>query len=935
MLQMVKVLSLVILVSFGALAQTGSIKGTVKDATTGEGVIGANIYIKGTTQGSSVDINGNFEIPRVSVGNHTLIVSFISYKTDTLKNVAVYADQTTVINTTLAEESVELTEVVVTGQRAKNTDISIIKEIKASQLVVTGISAQQISMSQDRDAGQVIKRIPGVTIFNNKFVNVRGLSERYNTVMLNGVIAPSTEVDSRAFAFDLLPSSMIDRMMVYKSGSSELPGEFAGAVINIDTKSIVMEDELSLNITTGMRVGTTFNDFNTEKKGQTDWLGFDNGLRQLPSSFPSQNLRSLEPGEGSITEISRSLPNNWGIYKSKAAPDYRVTFNYAKHGYIGNKKLSNITSLSYSNTRQRVEQLNSYYDAYNADTDYARYRYQDVRDVENVRAGIISNFILELNAANKIEFRNLFNQQGTSQVTERSGFNYASGAEVNNRALNYQSRSLYTGQLSGKHDLSDHLSTNWILGYSMTYVDQPDYRRIRSQRSIGSEDEFSIVIPPSASAQDAGRFYSKLAENTYTNALNIEYKVNPSVEEEKQIKIKAGYYVALTDRSFNARWFSYRWNSLTNINQQLLTSDFTEIFKTENVGAFNGNGQAPYFILEEGTNFADQYTGLNLLTSGYANVSIPFGNFRFATGARVEFNRQQLNSYSTDASPIQVDNPVTNVLPFANLSYNFSEKSLVRATYTNSVNRPTLREIAPFSFYDFERNSDIQGNPALKTATIHNIDLRWEIYPSQSESISLGAFYKKFNSPIELVLIGGSNLIYSFQNAQSAMNYGVEVEVRKSLQGITNSSFIDKLTLQLNAAWINSEIDLSNQSNQIQKRAMQGQSPYIFNTALNYNDYETGWQVNISHNIFGPRIYAVGDNQNATQYEMPRHQLDLTVSKQFNSKWQMKFGVQDILNQKIRIQQDTDGDVSISGMQDPIQNFKPGQYVSLGITYTL
>jgi outer membrane receptor protein involved in Fe transport len=279
---------------------------------------------------------------------------------------------------------------------------------------------------------------------------------------------------------------------------------------------------------------------------------------------------------------------------------------------------------------------------------------------------------------------------------------------------------------------------------------------------------------------------------------------------------------------------------------------------------------------------------------------------------------------------------VANILPFANLSYTLSERALIRATYSNSVNRPTFREIAPFSFYDFERNADIQGNPSLKTATIHNVDLRWEFYPTKSESIALGAFYKNFNSPIELILVGGSNLIYSFQNAESAQNYGVEAEVRKSLDGLTNSSFIDKLSIQLNAAWIASEIDLGNQSNQIQKRAMQGQSPYIFNTALNYNNYETGWQINVSHNIFGPRIFAVGDNQNATQYEMPRHQLDLTLSKEFNTKWQVKLGIQDILNQKMRIQQDTDGDVSIrGGKQDAIQSFRPGQYVSFGVTYTL
>ncbi len=276
-----------------ALAQVGTIKGTVKDALTGEAVIGANVLIAGTSEGTAVDINGDFEIPQVKVGEHTLIISFVSYKTDTLKKVIVYPDQTTVINHKMMEESMQLGEVVVSGARVTNTDYAVITEIRKNDLVVVGISSQQITMSQDRDAAQIMRRVPGVTILNNRFVNVRGLNERYNTVLLNGVIAPSTEVDSKAFAFDLIPSSMIDRMMVYKSGAAEFPGEFAGGIVDINTKSVVEENSLSVNITTGFRAGTTGKDFYKAEGSSTDWLGYDNGFRQLPSTFPSENLREF------------------------------------------------------------------------------------------------------------------------------------------------------------------------------------------------------------------------------------------------------------------------------------------------------------------------------------------------------------------------------------------------------------------------------------------------------------------------------------------------------------------------------------------------------------------------------------------------------------------------------------------------------------------
>lgn len=932
-----------LLISMGALAQSGAIKGHIKDATTGDAIVGANVVVVGAAIGTAADINGDFQIGKVKAGTYTLVVSFISYRNDTIKNVTVYPDQTTVLNTTLTEASQELQEIVVTGARVTNTDLSVITEIRKSDLVAVGISSQQISMSQDRDAAQIVRRIPGVTIIGNRFVNVRGLSERYSTVMLNGVIAPSSEVDSKAFAFDLIPSSMIDRMLVYKSGSAEYSGEFAGAVINIDTKSVVEDNSLSINITGGWRAGTTFNDFNTYKGSSTDWLGFDNGTRQLPSSFPDKeefnSLLYTDAGREKLTALSKSLPNNWSTKKGSAMPDLRTTINFSRSGMIGNKRLSNITSLSYTNTRQRIDQKNDYYDLYRADVQKSdpRYSFHDVRDILNVRMGLISNFILELNPSNKIEFRNLFNQQGMSQVTNRTGVENFIGYENRNLALNYLQRGIYSGQLSGKHSVSDKLNVNWILAYSRTAASQPDYRRIRSQRPENTDDAFTIQIPSSASTLDAGRFYSDLKEHVYTNALNLEYKLNPDSEENKQGKIMAGYYAAYTQRDFSARWFAYSWSSLDNQPTSVTENNtFQTIFDPQNIGFSPTNSGAPYFILKEGTNYSDKYTGKNLLGAGYVSTAIPLGDFRLSTGVRVEYNKQELHSFETDASPITVDNPVTSVLPFMNLAYNLNEKNLVRIAYSKTVNRPVFRELAPFNFYDFDRNANVYGNRDLVTADIHNVDLRWENYPSKSESISIGLFYKYFINPIEQELVGGSNLIYTFRNAESAKSLGAEIEVRKSFDSFVSSTFLKKFSVLLNAAVIKSEVDLGDVENQERKRAMQGQSPYIINAGINYNDIETGWQANVSYNVFGKRIFAVGDlTQNATQYEMPRNQVDLTISKTFSEKVELKVGVQDVLNQKYRLTQDSDRNKKITGIDESITNYKPGQYVTIGVTYKL
>ncbi|MBL0741916.1 TonB-dependent receptor [Chryseolinea lacunae] len=939
------------MVSWTVLAQLGSIQGHIKDAVSSDAIVGANVMIAGTGQGAVADVNGDFQITKVKAGTYTLIVSFISYKSDTLKGITVYPDNITQVNTQLLEESSQLTEIVVSGARVRDTDVSIINDIKTSQLVVSGISAQQISLSQDRDAAQIVKRIPGVTILNNRFVNVRGLSERYSVVLLNGVIAPSTEVDSRAFAFDLVPSNMIDRMLVYKSGGANLPGDFAGAVINIETKSVVDENSLSVNVTGGVRLGTTFNTFNTTPGGSKDWLGFDDGTRSLPGSFPAKNLGSYSlasyKNRQLIGEAGAGLQNNWEANAGTAAPDLRTTINFSRSMLIGEKKLQNVTSLSYSNTRQRLQQDNYYYEAFDPSKNTKvgrRYVYNDDRDITTVRLGLISNFIFEFNPSNKIEFRNLFNQQASNQTTLRSGLEDVNNFDVKNIGINYMQRSIYTGQLVGKHSLSDRINVNWVLGYASTTADQPDYRRMRSQRAIGTTEPYAINIAPSATPTD-GRFFSNLTEKIYTHTLNVDYKFKPEASEEEQPKLSLGYYLAQTERDFGARWFSYNNWAGTEHSREFLTRPFNAIFTRDNLinpEDSQANPATPEFYLNEGTNKSDAYTAKNLYTAGYVNFFIPLDKFKATIGSRVEYNKQELNSFD-DKGAVKVNNPVTSILPFVNLSYNFTEKTLVRLAYSKTINRPIFRELASFNYYDFDKNANTYGNPDLKNANIHNVDLRWENYPSKSESISLGVFYKYFQDPIETNLQQGSNIIYTFINAESATNYGAEMEVRKSLANLTSSGFVDKLSFLFNAALIKSKVTMpASATNQDKERAMQGQSPYIVNAGLYYTDTDNGLQVNVSYNVFGKRIFAVGDyNQqsgvalNPTQYEMPRNQIDLTISKDLGRRFDVKVGIQDILNQKYRLIQDSNSDRKITDFDDAIQTYKPGQYITLGVTYKI
>ncbi len=933
---------LFLLGAISSLAQTGTIKGQIKDEKTGEGIIGGNVVIEGTTIGASTDIEGNYVIPKVKAGKYNIVITYVSYKTKVVPNVEVFPDQTTVLNTSIHEDVMELESVVVTTQRQTDTDISVITELKKSDLVAVGISSQQIRLSQDRDAAQVIRRVPGVTIVGNRFVNVRGLSERYSTVMLNGVIAPSSEVDSRAFSFDLIPSNMIDRMLVYKSGSAELPGEFAGADINIFTKSVVDENSTTLSISGAYRVNTTGQSVSlSNEKGSLDWLGIDDGSRALPSSFPAANLRSLSLGNpteaNTLIEATKSLPNNWGTRNFTAMPDMRINLDLSRSFKVRGLKVDNITSISYAATNQLLELDQNYYDVFSTTLQKStkRWGFHDVRFSQTNRIGAVSNFSISLNPKTRIEFRNFYNQQGQNQSTFRTGTSDAQGFDEKNQSFNYFNRAIYSGQLSGRHSFSDAVNFTWILGYNTTKASLPDYRRIRSQRDMGTTNPFETQLPPNASSTDAGRFYSKLSEQAYTLAGNLEIKLNPEQPEEKQTKLLTGYYLELKDRKFNARWMSYKWIDPSDpSNNSLKYGPIDQLFAPQNLGT--------KLILDEGTNVGpdlyDGYDGKNQLYAGYASVVTPLGDkFRLSAGVRVEHNLQTIDVY--DASGVRkrvTESPVTVLMPFTNLSYNFSEKMILRVAYSKTVNRPVFRELAPFNFYDFDRNADIFGNPNLRTAKIDNIDLSFELYPTKADKISLGAFYKNFKDPIEQYLSPGSNLRYSFLNAASATTYGVEAEVRKSLESLP-SNFLKKLTFVFNGALIKSEIEIPtdpNYSNLERNRAMQGQSPYVVNSSVYYNNPETGWQVSVQYNVFGKRIFAVGDkDSNPNQYEMPRDQVDLTISKQINHHLEIKFGVQDLLNQPYRLVQDSNRDGEITSVDESIQTYRWGQYANLGVIW--
>jgi hypothetical protein len=920
---------------------TGSLQGRAQDEKSRDPLIGANVILKGTLYGTACDVEGNFFINQLAVGTYTVVVTAIGYQKIEIPNVTIEAGKTTQLYTVLSEERISLNEVEVVGERKTDSEISVNSEIRYSQTVAAGISGDQIAKTQDSDGAQVLRRLPGISIFDDRFVMVRGLSERYNAVLLNGALAPSTEVDNKAFSFDVLPSSVIDRMLVVKSGSYELPGEFAGGIIRIFTKNTPIENFTKVSVSSGYRVATTGRTMLGYEGGKKDWLGYDDGTRQIPAGFPATALMKADVNDETLKTreaATRQLSTTWLPISYIAMPDYKISLGLGRRWTLGTKMLSNLTSISYNNTRQLIDNLaRNQYQQYNPVTEKSasNYSYTDNSSGDQVRIGVLHNWTLRFNGRHRIEFRNLFNQLGLTQTIIRTGSDAGQSSQVKNYSLYYESRRIYSGQLAGFHQWRDSKwRADWLVGYATTNRQEPDFRRFISSYSADIRD-YRVPNPSGNNSLDQNaRFFSDLNERSITFSTNVERRIK--VGNKNEITLKAGVYLEDKKRDFAARIFVFRPSPRFNPGEYpALNNPIPKlVFSSYGIGIDK-------YLLDEGTQSTDQYSASSRLLAGYFGGSLPFKKWNLSTGVRVEHNVQKLESVA-EGLPVSVNNPVLSILPSFNLSYNLTDRMLVRAAYAGSVNRPEFREYAPFLYYDFNNRVSIEGNKALRIPRIYNVDLRWEYYPSPEEIISIGAFYKHFIDPIEVKISGSANSSANWQpiNASYANSYGAELEIRKSLASVSNS-FFQKIATVVNASYIYNRVNLGELTAQQSNRTMMNQSPYIINAGLFYNHPDRGWQASMLYNIFGPRLFYAGDIINgargnyADAFELPRHQLDFSITKSFHDKVEIRVGIQDILNSPYRFFQDSnnDGKIEVNNPDEPVQFYRKGQYVSVGIIY--
>ena len=907
---------------------TATLRGRVIDARTGEALIGATLQIAQTGKTAVSDGDGMFIFTSLGQRNYTLTSTYLGYHKKTITFSPARTDTLLIVRMEELENSLGVATVTATVKR--NTESAQVAVQKNSLVVQSGISAQQISRSQDKDASEVIRRVPGISIIDQKFVMVRGLSQRYNNVWINGAAVPSSEADSRAFSFDIIPSSQVDNMQIVKSPAPQYPADFTGGFILIDTKEVPHENAASISVGASVNDQTHFSSFLESAQSKTDFLGFDN-MRHLQGGIHAP-LTSTPKGNG-ISLTDNHFNNNWLLNNRHPWADLSLAANVNRSLELDNGAVwAVLASLNYSNNYKTYAPMtNSFFGAYDLQHDQSVFlrNTTDRQYSHNARLGAMFNLtFVPANGVGRYEWKNIFNQLGTNRYTERDGYNAQSNL-MHEAEYYYSSRTTYNTQLTGKYAF-DHAHFDWSAGYAYANRLLPDRRRYTLDNSLDI-DRLGLTT-----GNDINREFTRLDEHIASGTVNYRYQFGTQSSRSFQPELLTGAYTEYRTRSYRTRSFIYQWNPTNNT----LPTDFRYLDLPSQLFTEANYGDEGLYLIDD-TKLRNDYEGRHLISSAYVAANLPIGAFNVYAGVRFEHSHMQLISNTRDyeKSTQKRNYDGNDLFPSVNATWHISPLHQLRASYGRSINRPEFREVSPSVFYDFDLSSSVQGNTALKDCHIDNIDVRYEWYPSQGDQISLAAFYKRFDSPIEwtYTVTGGTDQVYSYMNAKSAKSYGLELDMRKNLGFLGLRDF----TLVFNGSLIKSRVQFEKGTRQ-RARPMQGQSPYLVNLGIFYN-HEV-WSAALQYNRIGKRLIGVGRSLGSTgdqtvnipdSYEMPRNSLDLSFARQLGH-FELKLGLKDIVGERVVFKQLNDVTLA-NGTQKSVDEvtraYRPGRNFSLNVTY--
>jgi outer membrane receptor protein involved in Fe transport len=889
---------------FAQTVKPGRVVGRIRDENN-RPLANVNITVENEKKGTATAVNGEYVLI-LPPGTYTLLISAIGYEKKRISEVVIVSNQQTDLNITLSPESKKLSGVVVTSNARRESARGLLQAQKNNASMTDGIAAEQMARLPVTNTAQVLARISGLNVQNDKFVTIRGVSDRYNSVLINGSALPSTEPNRRNFSFDIVPAALVDNVVVNKTATPDLSGEFSGGIVLINTKDIPSKNFIQVAVGSGINTESakgTFQTFERDKRANfgiidPDRKWFGDGRLIDPQGYPLiRNDYFLGKDSSGARALWSKIPNRWQFFKYKYTPtqNYQLSGGMNKR-FDNGKALGFVAAITYFNEQQEERG--------EARTPTRNVFSNSVRSKYNTAIGGIANFAFKTNK-NKFAWKNLYNLRYSDQYDEREGLDYS--VDYIHRFSNIViTNKLIQTRLEGEHQITkQNIKVDWSGDFVQLNREQPNSRSLRVL--AGRNYDLTNVTNP-----DLGGLFSSLLKEKRNNAavnIAIPFEMNGS----KQL-VKVGYNYSKRRADFNGAGF--RIATVGAFKPE--SNPYYDIVTPENFS--QGNLELVLSQIRSNESLGDSYEATQDLHAAYAMVDFKLlKKFRITGGLRNENCKTFVNTvyYLYPSTPpfLRIVDSTKRYdeidwLPSVNLIYSLTDKINIRGSFSKTIARPDFIERSPYIYYDFPEQLQVTGQQELLITRIKNYDLRFEYYPSGGEIFSFSLFYKKFTDPVERILLFLDNFGVQYRNMVSAYAVGFEADVRKSLEFINPGSPVFKyLVVSGNFTYLkggllprvyrrNTTAPFRDTSFTGVKtdRPIQGLAPYIVNAGISYQ--QPTWGLNLAFNRTGRKIVNGGYDDLLVQYENPRSILDFQVNARlFKQRMELRLNVSDILNQ--------------------------------------
>ncbi len=924
MKQVIIILSLFYLSVFFVNAQDrGTIRGNITDKETGEAIVGAMVIIEETEPAivTLSDYDGNYSLENVPVNAKKFTVSFLSYKTQIIENLHLIPGNTEILNLILEKIAEDIDEVVVSAKSITNTDAAINTVQKNSAGIINGVSSQQMSKLGDSDAASALKRVAGISVSGGKYVFIRGLSDRYSKVTLNGAEIPGLDPNKNTVQMDMFPSNIIDNIIVHKSFTPDLPASFTGGYINVTTKSYPEKFTLHFSNSIGYNSQANLNEnFISYEGGKYDALGIDDGIRNIPEQ--ANDIPAIYQNDEKLAEISKSFNKIMSTSTKKSFLNHGHSLSIGNQIKLFGKPFGFILSASY-------DRKFKYYD----NGLYAKYDYthsqnssgvmnlyiseKEKKGEEDIMLSLLGGFSYKLNRNNSLNISILKNSSGLKSARYREGPRPEDDIYMHEHTLGFQERNFTSAQVSGKHILTNFLNIriNWISSYTLSKQNEPDLRFFSYDNTGINSSAYAVPA----------RFYRFMTENNADNKLKFEIPLNI---KGKSAKIKFGAANTYKSRNSDEKKFDIFSQGIEfngNISEYISDENIIKDVNNSPKGIYIGNDTI--------TDRFNSYQAKENVMAAFGMIDIDITKkLKIITGARFENNsifvENKVPTYHHKYKKAERIYP--DILPVFNTRYSVNKNMNLRFVYSKTVGRPAFREIAPYAVYDFKEGWRVVGNPDLQRTIIDNFDLRWEKFGMNGDIISASVFYKYFKNPIELVDDArATNTEFHYVNIDNSKLYGIEFEFKQHLGFINLHNFMIGSNITVLKSEVEFPVNSNTEESAILKRPMYEQAPWVVNAFLSYDNKEFGLNSNVSFNMEGDKLAVVIRGDAPDIYKRSYPNLKFNISKTIGKNFSVKFSIKNILD---RVHKKT---YDIEDKEYIFQSYSLGRTYSFSVSYNI